>query len=134
MSQAIVRYVGDRPFFLATADLIGRITFNRHNNFSQRLPVPTCEQIVKQWGKFFKIEMESGPGPLPVQTKAAILPVATPSPKSVEVPRSSSFIPPIIKHLAGETPDAYMARLKAAVAERGKDLPKMARISKRNKK
>lgn len=55
MQTVTVKYIGDRPFFQANVDAVGRITFNRHNNFTKELPVEVCGSIVKQWGKFFEI-------------------------------------------------------------------------------
>lgn len=55
-----IRYVGDRPFFVAMIAGKKRVAFNRHNGFKTDLSDEDCEFIARQpWGRFFDIEATS---------------------------------------------------------------------------
>ena len=56
MPTATIKYIGDRPFFQTTVDVVGRILFNHHNNFTKELPAEACDSIMKQFGKFFEVK------------------------------------------------------------------------------
>jgi hypothetical protein len=57
---AEIKYAGDRPFMMVTVEGVGRVLFNRHNNFTQELPTGACIYIMRQWGKFFEIKRNGG--------------------------------------------------------------------------
>ncbi len=56
MQTATIKYIGDRPFFQANVDGVGRVVFNHHNSFTKELPTAACDSIMKQWGRFFKVD------------------------------------------------------------------------------
>lgn len=54
-NECIVRYTGDRPFFIAQVPDFGRVTFNAHVGFKKAVPEFAKDSILKQYPRFFEV-------------------------------------------------------------------------------
>lgn len=84
----VLRYIGDRPFFIATVSGYGRVTLNAHNRFEKVLPAWVGKTVVRQYPKFFEVIGSTEPDAKPREHPVVIPeePV-TPQPEPVTVPQ-----------------------------------------------
>jgi hypothetical protein len=118
---------------------LGRLTFNRHNNFSKELPVEVCEVILKQRGAFFETKSvgivpespQGGSGSLIEQVAGQVVPPAIPSPEPLPPKARALKEPPpplLVKKKTGEMgPRQKFGRLMAIKAKA--NLEKRKRIA-----
>ena len=70
-STSTLKYTGDKPYILIKVNPHGRMCFNKHNNYSLKVPTEIALETLKQWGRFFKIETSP---PLPPSEEISELP------------------------------------------------------------